>query len=396
MIKLLKKRTDLSNDNNIVCLSALSVFLPYYLTGIAILILSIYILLKKRPLDTVFNHTAAFLFPIFSVYTLIVALVNKNYMGAGCSILFFLICVIGYYIRWVMNRDLFEKVLDLICVTSVFTSIVVIVERLIYLKAGTHRCFGDFFNNMYSSIYFHPNYLGSIMAAVILICAYKVVIKKTEKKYYFIIATFAAICMFCTESMFAWIEVFAGLSILLLLARRHQLLGIMFITIAFAGAVLYAVPEIFPRIADADGTFDNRVLIWDLTVNAIRQSPFWGFGFFAYYQVSLNTPGAYVTTHAHNIFLEPLLSFGIIGSLILFALVFVFFHRVVLCKNFMRKSGIPCLALSLTAAILIHSITDMTMLWIQTALLYFVVMGGIGADEQVMFKIFKKHKNINS
>ncbi len=396
MIKLLKKRTDLSNDNNIVCLSALSVFLPYYLTGIAILILSVYILIKKRPLDTVFNHTAAFMFPIFSVYTFIVGLVNKNYMGAGCSILFFLICVIGYYIRWVMNRDLFEKVLDLICVTSVFTSIVVIIERLIYLKAGTHRCFGDFFNNMYSSIYFHPNYLGSIMAAVILICAYKVVIKKTEKKYYFLISMFAAICMFCTESMFAWIEVFAGLSILLLLAHRHQLLGIMFITIAFAGAVLYAVPEIFPRIADADGTFDNRVLIWDLTVSAIRRSPFLGFGFFAYYMVSLNTPGAYVTTHAHNIFLEPLLSFGIIGSLMLFALVFVFFHRVVLCKNFMRKSGIPSLVLSLTAAILIHSITDMTMLWIQTALLYFVVMGGIGADEQVMFKIFKKHKNINS
>ncbi len=396
MIQLLKKRTDLTNDENIVCLSALSVFLPFYLTGLTILILSTYILFKKRPLDTVFNHTGAFLFPIFSVLSLTVGLVNKNLIGAGASILFFLLCVIGYYIRTVMTRDLFEKVLDLICVTSVVASVVVIIERLIYFKAGTHRCFGDFFNNMYSSIYFHPNYLGSIMAAVILICAYKVVIKKTEKRYYYIIAAFAGVCMFCTESMFAWIEVFAGLSILLLLARRHQLLGIMFITIAFAGAVLYAVPELFPRIADADGTFDNRVLIWDLTVKAVKESTLFGKGFFGYYQLSLNTPGAYVTTHAHNIFLEPLLSFGIIGSLLLFALVFIFFHRVVLCKNFIRKSGIPCLILSLTAAILIHSIIDMTMLWIQTALLYFVIMGGIGADEQVMFRIFKKHKKINS
>ncbi len=400
MKNFLKRHANLSVDENVVFLAAISVFLPYYLSIVVISVLSFYIIFKTDFKATVFGHLGSYLIPIFSVYTAITAIIYKNLLGLACSAFFFLLLVLGYYLRSIMTTEIFESALDLICVTSVFASFLIILEKIIFWGVYWHRCFGDFFNNLYFSLYFHPNYLGSIMAAVILICAYKVVLRGTDKKYYYAIAVLAAVAMFLTESMFAWVEVFVGLSILLLIARRHQLLGILLIFVAFAFALLYTSPEIFekfvPRIMQADGTFNNRVLIWDLTIDSIKQSPWFGRGFFTYYKISLGNPAAYQTTHAHNIFLESLLSFGIVGSLILVVMVFIIFYRVVLCKNLLRKSSITALIFSITAAILIHSIIDMTMLWVQTGLLYCIIMGGIGADEKKINNIFsnrfKKNK----
>ncbi|MBO5726351.1 MAG: O-antigen ligase family protein [Clostridia bacterium] len=402
MKEFIKKHLDLSKGRNIVYLTAISAFLPYYITCIVMAVLGFYILFKTNIKKTVFSHFGSSLIPIFSILTLVTALYFKNWLGALCSVVFFLIMVIGYYVRTVMTKEVFEKALDICCVASIGTSIIVFIEQGLYLchqhlfpiypNIKEFRCFGNLFGNMYFSFYFHPNYLGSILAAVILICAYKVVVKRQNKIQYYVVAVFAAVAMFLTESMFAWVVVFMGLSVLLILARRHLLLSILFIVAASGFFILLNVPELFPRILHIGGTTDNRVQIWDLAVNSLSESPWFGRGFFGYYQVSLATEGSYVTTHAHNIFIEPLLSFGIIGSIILFICVFILFEKIVLCKNFLRKSGITYLIFALTAGILIHSIIDMTMLWMQTALLYCVIFGGIGADERTFYSIFKRRR----
>ena len=402
MKEFLTKHCNLKTSRNIVYLAAASAFLPYYLTCIVMAILGFYILFKTDIKKTVFCHFGSSLIPIFSFITLITAVCFKNWLGALCSLVFFIIMTIGFYIRTVMTKDVFEKALDICCVGGVFASIIIFIERLLYLgheywfpiypNIKEYRCFGNLFGNMYFSFYFHPNYIGSILAAVIIICAYKVVVNKQNRLHYYIVAAFSAISMFLTESMFAWVVVFLGLSVLLILQKRHLLLSILFIATALGIFVLLNVPELFPRILHIGGTTDNRVQIWDLAVNSLSKSPWFGQGFFTYYKVSLATEGAYVTTHAHNIFIEPLLSFGVVGSLILFISIFILFEKVVLCKNFLRKSYITHLIFALTAGILIHSIIDMTMLWMQTSLLYCVIFGGIGADERTFYSIFKRRR----
>ncbi len=397
MQELIRKRTDLSNPENIVYLSAVSVFFPFYITGLTILALSVYILFKTDIKKTVFCHIGSKLIPVFSVVTAITALFYKNFLGAGASVLFFLLMIIGFYIRTVITEKIFEKSLDLCCLFGAGASAFLMLERLIYITSKYHRCFGNFFSNKesswYISFYMHPNYIGTILATVILICAYKVVIKQINKRNYYIFAGVSAVGMFLTQSIFAWIEILIGLSVLLMLAKRHKLLRTLFIIAAVACIVLYLSPDIFPRITHIFGTTDNRVKIWDLTVQSIPDSMWFGRGFFAYFNIASKTPGAYYTTHAHNIFLEPLLSFGIIGSIILFISVFILFYRIVLCKSFLRKSSITTLILALTAGILVHSILDMTMLWLQTALLYCVIFGGIGADEKKLLSMFKNYRH---
>ncbi len=401
MREIIKRRTDLSRDENVVYLSAISVFCPFYITGLVILILNFYIFFKTDIRKTVFPHFGSILIPIFSLFTTITALCHKNYFGAGASVVFFLIMALGFYIRTVMTRDTFEKALDLCCISAVISSMFLVAEKLMFLGRGSHRCFGNFFSQSESdwfiTFYMHPNYIATTLATVILICAYKVIIKKSNKKFYYLFAAISAIGMFLTESIFSWIEVFIGLSVLLILAKRHKLLSALFILAATACFVLYISPDIFPRITHISGTTNNRVLIWNLSVESIPDSLWCGRGFFAYFDISnksnaLIPQSAYTTTHAHNIFLEPLLSFGIIGSILLFIGIFILFHRIILCKSFLRKSGITSLLLAITAGILVHSIIDMTMLWLQTALLYCVVFGGIGADEKRLFAIFKNYR----
>lgn len=395
MKEFLKRRTDLSNGENIAYILAMSVFLPYYITILAIAVTGFYVLFNSKARKAVYHTTGAFLVPLFAVFTAVTAIVYKNYLGLAASVLFYFILTLGLYLRAVMTREIYERSLNICCVSSLFAVLVCFIEKLMHFSDIWYRCCGDIFKIPNFTFYGHPNFLGAIMASVIIICAYKVIVIKENKKYYYAIALLAAVVIFFTESMFAWIEVFIGLSILLLLARRHQLLGILFILTAFAAVLLYTMPEIFPRTAHIDSSFNSRVIIWDLSIKSIKENIWFGRGFFTYYQISLATPGAYIAKHAHNIVFEFLLSFGIIGSVMLFAMMFIIFQKVVLCKNFLRKSGITYLILSVTAAVLIHSITDMTMIWMQTFLLYCLILSGVGAEEQIMYRIFKTKKETN-
>ena len=103
-----------------------------------------------------------------------------------------------------------------------------------------------------------------------------------------------------------------------------------------------------------------------------------------YFNIFKNYPGSYPTTHSHNIFLEPILSFGIIGTVILLVYLLYFYKRVITCHNAQNQIKITALILSLTCAILIHGTTDLTFMWIQTGLLYCLIMGGLGVEERML------------
>jgi len=382
----------IKQNENLIYIAAISVFLPYYISAIVLVGLALYVLIAKKPLQTVFSHSGSLLFSAFSLLTLIVAIFNRNYFGAIGSLAAFLIMVLGFYFTTVMTSEAFEKALDICCFPPIIILPIIIIEKIIFFDSQWHRCCGDLFENMYTSIFFHPNYLGSIMAAVVLICAYKVIIKKTNNKFYYLIAFISLIIIYLTESMFACVEVFVGLAALLFVANRHILLAFLCLAATFLCAVIYIVPDVFPRILQADGTFENRLLIWGLTLERIPEHFWFGQGFFAYFKICTETVGAYFTTHAHNLVLEPLLSFGIIGSLLLFGLAFLLLQKLFLCKGLLRNSSKTFLILPLLAAILIHSIIDMTMLWHQTALLYTIILAGYGADQKKIQNIFKKRK----
>lgn len=372
-----------SKDENLIYLLVLSIFTHYIVTGAVMVFCAGFFLIRKRSRRAIFAQKYGYVGYAFCLLTAVVALICKNYVGALCSLGAFVIFVVGIHAHNVMTKKSYEITLNICCACGALTAVAVIVEKLIFLKVPHYYCKAGFFNS---------NYLATTLSAVVIICAYKVITRHGNIFYFYAIAAFCAVGMYLSGSMFIWVELLIGVSVLLSLTRRHNLLSIFLILVAFACAIVYFVPEIFPRFEQSEQTTYNRILIWEFSLHSLKSSLLFGHGFLSYMHLIQGVPGAYFTTHAHNVILEPLLSFGIIGSAMLLIFLFLYYRKLLVCKSFLRHSHINALVLSLTAAVLVHGLIDMTMLWIQTGMLYAIVMSGVGAEEKLLAEFREKAK----
>ena len=197
--------------------------------------------------------------------------------------------------------------------------------------------------------------------------------------------------MYLSGSMFAFVELFAGICLLLVLRKKYIFFAVFFF-LAFVGlVVLYFFPEIFPRLLIASGQTDKRIELWGWSISLIKQNPFFGQGFLTIYHNARQNPlvDAEDYVHAHNFLLEPLTSFGIIGTILIVILLVMCFKRIIKCKEKLKDDKIITLVLSLCGAILVHATTDMTMMWIQTGLLYVLVLSAVGIGERELEKLDK-------
>ena len=353
-------------------------YLPFPLTFLAVIFSAIYFLCQKKYRDALFSKKSSYILAAFLAYTIIIAVVNKNLMGIAASVTFILILLSAGCLSGVFTEPLFEKCLNLAALCAGGVSVLAIIEYVICkyaLNQHSHRAALWFFN---------CNYLASLLVFSIIICAYKVLTKQeSNKAIYYICAALSAAGIYCTASMFSWVGLFIGLATFLLCDRKHQMLSVLLLGAATMCVVIYCLPEIVPRMDLANITTDNRINIWTTSIEAIKQSPIFGRGFFTYYTVYEGL-GGYPTTHAHNIVIDSILSVGIIGTVIVTVYLALFYKRVSICKNSQSKSFISSLILAFTAATLAHSMTDMTFLWVQTGLLFALVLSGIGIEEKIL------------
>ncbi len=389
MKDFIKTYFDLNSPQNMVLVAAICVFLPYQLAAIIMLFIVGKIILKKGMLKSFFERKSNLLAPVFIGITIITAILFKNWLGAFVSVIFFLIIIFGFYVRKIMTHEIFEKMLSFLCGASIFASAVILFEKIIYFSDKTHRCFGDFFpGQTYSklaSFYFSPTYLSSCMVVVVVICAYKVINRKGHLPYYYLTAFLSMLTIYFAGSMFVWVNAFAALAAYLIIIRHRKLIALVFTLVAIAGTVLFFVPDILPRLSEAMLTVDNRLLIWNLSLDSLKISPLFGQGFQTYGHIAngliaKGVQGVYSAYHAHNIFLEPLLSYGIIGSGILALFVVKFYKDLFSARN--KESHIFSIIIAISVGIFIHSLIDMTMLWIQPMIIYCLIFGAVGADER--------------
>ncbi len=361
-----------------------SIFVHYVLAAAVLVVIALTALINGKYRRKLKPLKYRFVGYTFCLLTAIVAAINGNWIGLLCSFGAFAIFTTGHFAHSVMNAKIYETCLKLCCVCSYFVSVYVIIERICFWKIPHYRCSGLFFN---------PNYLATVMAAVIIICAYKVIARQGNQLFYYITAAVCAFPLYFSGSMFAWVELFIAVAVLLSLTNKHNVLSIFLIVVSFCCAIIYFAPDIIPRFSESSETLQNRLRIWELSIEAIKLNPVFGKGFLTYYHMFADFSPAYPTTHAPNIFLEPVLSFGIAGTLTLVVFLVLYFRRLLYCKSYVSRSHISALILALTAAVFVHSLIDMTMLWIQTAALYAIIMAGVGADEKRLNEMRAQQNN---
>ena len=369
----LTKWKNSSFELKLVYFCTVAAFLPYYITAVVVIAAAFVILINPRLRSMIFAYKGSKMLFAFTLFSVMVSVSYSNLFGAFAAVGFFLIMCIGLLSRAVMTKRAFARILHICSLMSLTVTGSLIIEKAVYANAPYYRCCSYFLNS---------NYVATILAFTIIMCAYRVISKTGAKFFYYAVAVCDAIGIYLTGSLFAWVCVFIGVSLLLLLSQEHHLLSIFLLVVAFFGLLIAFIPDFLPRISEVEVTTDNRRVIWHNAIKGIKENFLTGQGFLSYLNIyGTKEFSPFTIAHAHNIILDTLLNHGIIGTVLLLWYFLSYYFKVrVLQRN--MESNSPCvLIIAMTAAVIFHSMVDMTILWIQTALVAVIIMGGIGVDE---------------
>ena len=188
--------------------------------------------------------------------------------------------------------------------------------------------------------------------------------------------------LYLCASLSAFSATAFAVMVMFIMKNRYKLaVGLVAATVIFI-AVGLVFPSIFPRGLEAiDSTLDQRLSIWSTSVKGILKNPFFGTGALSY-QMICEQLGGYKTYHCHNLILDTLLNYGFIGFGVMG--IYIMTQMKLLYLMFKNNIGVnmDILFLAATAATAVHGVTDVTISWIQTGLLFILIFSsnGIGSE----------------
>lgn len=246
----------------------------------------------------------------------------RNYLG----ILVDIALIAFFYVSYIRNRIDYNLVVRY----SAYMAVVeIVLSLLLRERAGVYS-------------FFNPNYYGAFLA--LLIVYYH--IKKYDRKYLLVFI----IALLLTGSRFALVSLI--LTYALVLLDKNRVLGSIALIISFIYFYLvYKGIVPFVRADTISKYLDLRLWIYQLGIKGMSHGFLLGHGPTYFYEYS-----KHVYPHSHNILIEYILSYGLIG------LVYALYN---ISEVKFNKKKILVIAL-----IMIHGLADYTIFWPQVALVF--------------------------
>lgn len=339
---------DLDKEGIFVLLTVASIFLPFVLSGVFLAFMFFRVIIKSDLRKKIAKNRDFKLILIFFALNLISPILHKNYFGMACFVGVIAILTLALYFRSVMNEVLLKKSFDVMAFMSMTSAVVAKMQIVSGLKRAP-------------AVFMNPNYYGMIITFVVLICFYRIL--KKEANIFFMLACilvnlYGLLQADCQSAFFC---IVFGIWLMLLICKKY----ISFAAISFLGLLMVIfLPKltfIMPRINNFVDNITRRADIWRIGIEAFKEDVLFGRGMMGYFQV-YKEYGGRKNFHCHNILIDLLLSFGVVGSvpLVLFVV-----------KNIIKAKGkkYAPLFVSILGAVLLHSMVDVTIAWIQTGML---------------------------
>ena len=315
---------------------------------------------------------------VFCILTSAVAFFSGNILGGVCGIGILLLMLFIFYFRTDINKRLFELLMDACCIISLFCfawammEYCRIIDRLNYsfLQLKVENSPKDRIN----STFFNANYYAMMIEFIVLICVYKMMQVKTMHRVIFYVVTIVCnlFALYLSGSRTAWIPFVVTIPFMFLINKRYGYFTASMAGIGGAGLLVLLEPKLMQR-ATIFQDFAKRSNIWETAIKGIQAHPLLGEGPLTYFHIYKQYHG-HPTQHAHSVYLDPILSHGIIGVL----LAGVYFAGNLKEVYLLFKRRIDLRLFSLICAfiltVLIHGILDYTVYWVQTGLLFLVVL----------------------
>ncbi|WP_288847937.1 O-antigen ligase family protein [uncultured Sneathia sp.] len=301
--------------STLIVLLSVVLGISYIATTILLIMILCYSLYKR------YNLKFKKIYLLF-LFNIPICVYYRNYLG----ILVDIALIAFFYVSYIRNRIDYNLVVRY----SAYMAVVeIVLSLLLRERAGVYS-------------FFNPNYYGAFLA--LLIVYYH--IKKYDRKYLLVFI----IALLLTGSRFALVSLI--LTYALVLLDKNRVLGSIALIISFIYFYLvYKGIVPFVRADTISKYLDLRLWIYQLGIKGMSHGFLLGHGPTYFYEYS-----KHVYPHSHNILIEYILSYGLIG------LVYALYN---ISEVKFNKKKILVIAL-----IMIHGLADYTIFWPQVALVF--------------------------
>ena len=365
-------------DEKMILLATLFLFLPYQIASIGIACILVQALCRHKLVDALKQQTGALFFYSFVGLEFVVTILHANWNGFGNVWLFVLIGLYGAYYRKSVTKNCFEKMCDLIVVLSVLAAIYGLYQ-FNQISIANGRTFLEFhiFNSptrRITSTFMNANIYAMVIDFVCVICMYRFV--KNEnilyRIFYFIVALFNFFVLYLTGSRTALLPFVVIFPIFLYCIRWKKIYITSIVLELCVCGLVFLKPNLIPRISDMS-TFASRIKIWKTAFLCISMHPFFGWGPQTYKQFYPLVHG-HKAPHAHNIYIDSILSYGIMGTLILLAYIFLLNKEIFTSNTRKENPALFGMMMCFIAIVLIYGLLDCTLNIVATGMLCFIIL----------------------
>ncbi|MDS8364051.1 O-antigen ligase [Streptococcus pneumoniae] len=388
-IGFIEKLKGLSSKELILLGIILSIFLPFYLFVVVFCLYIISLIFTgdmKSILQKMGEHPMLLL---FLSYSTVISILAQNWMGLVASVGMFLFTIFFLHYQSILSHKFFRLILQFVLFGSVLSAAFASLEHFQIVKKFNYAFLSPnmqvWHQNRAEVTFFNPNYYGIICCFCIMIAFYLFTTTKLNwLKVFCVIAGFVNLFgLNFTQNRTAFPAIIAGAIIYLFTTIKNWKAFWLSIGVFAIGLSFLFSSDLGVRMGTLDSSMEERISIWDAGMALFKQNPFWGEGPLTYMH-SYPRIHALYHEHAHSLYIDTILSYGIVGTILL---VLSSVAPVRLMVDMSQESGkrpIIGLYLSFLTVVAVHGIFDLALFWIQSGFIFLLVMCSIPLEHRML------------
>lgn len=336
----------------------------YSLSILSLFTLFAYLIYKKKWTIVLKESKYFKIITVLLFSNILISIFHQNLIGASFTLFTWGIYFIATYLKTLITKKMMLFILETLCKISIFTAAYIIIGYLINQYLFPFNI-GD-----YSKIlFFNENYGGTVFSFIIISSFYMYL--QNKEKIYLVIIALHCLLILLAESRGALIGVFTALGLLILVYNRKWikkyriLIGIIILACIIGLSFL-----LYRNIIHIEFFYKYipyRIAIWNAGWHAFLNHPIIGQGTYSYVGYCKDF-GSLCIAHSHNIYLETLIIFGVIGTTIITYLAFKYAQKLRKVKALDFDRYMLIIAILTTTAF--HGLIDCQILWVQSGFLF--------------------------
>ncbi|CAG5169224.1 O-Antigen Polymerase family [Streptococcus pneumoniae] len=388
-IGFIEKLKGLSSKELILLGIILSIFLPFYLFVVVLCLYIISLIFTgdmKSILQKMGEHPMLLL---FLSYSTVISILAQNWMGLVALVGMFLFTIFFLHYQSILSHKFFRLILQFVLFGSVLSAAFASLEHFQIVKKFNYAFLSPnmqvWHQNRAEVTFFNPNYYGIICCFCIMIAFYLFTTTKLNwLKVFCVIAGFVNLFgLNFTQNRTAFPAIIAGAIIYLFTTIKNWKAFWLSIGVFAIGLSFLFSSDLGVRMGTLDSSMEERISIWDAGMALFKQNPFWGEGPLTYMHSYPRIHAPY-HEHAHSLYIDTILSYGIVGTILL---VLSSVAPVRLMMDMSQESGkrpIIGLYLSFLTVVAVHGIFDLALFWIQSGFIFLLVMCSIPLEHRML------------